>query len=213
MKSSYLRKICWLWHVNWVGGPRWSVRRSGDSPRLWLRAKCVSFATLTLVDIAPRMDRDGVAKIVGFTVAHAEAGFASVEEAADVIAAYLPHRERRRDLSGLAKNLRQDKSGRWRWHWDSAFIRNSAQTRGERRYERLDEAAARLQLPVHLIRGKSSELISEENAQHFLSLVPHARFTAITGAGHTVAGDRNDLFVEAVLQFLQRWLADAHSTV
>lgn len=166
-----------------------------------------SFATLTLVDIAPRMEPDGVAKIVGFMGAHADEGFESVEDAANVIAAYIPHRQRPTDLSGLAKNLRQDQYGRWRWHWDPAFIKNVSQTRGERRYERLDEAAERLQLPVHLIRGKSSELISEESAQHFLSLVPHARFTDVAGAGHMVAGDRNDAFVEAVLQFLGQWKA------
>ncbi len=166
-----------------------------------------SFATLTLVDIAPRMAPEGVAKIVGFMGAHVEIGFDSVEAAADVIASYTPRRRRPTDLSGLAKNLRQDEHGRWRWHWDPAFIKNVSQTRGERRDERLDEAAERLQLPVHLIRGRSSELISEECAQHFLSLVPHARFTDVAGAGHMVAGDRNDAFVEAVLQFLGQWKA------
>jgi len=41
-------------------------------------------------------------------------GFASLEEAAETIAAYLPHRPRRHNLSGLAKNLRlRADDGRW----------------------------------------------------------------------------------------------------
>src|SRR3546814_4198659 len=43
------------------------------------------------------------------------AGFASLEEAADAISAYNPHRPRPKDLSGLAKNLRQHEDGRWHW--------------------------------------------------------------------------------------------------
>lgn len=54
----------------------------------------------------------------------------------------------------------------------------------------------------HLIRGKSSELISEKGAKHFISLVPQARFTDTAGAGHRVAADRNDVFGKAVLEFL-----------
>ena len=45
-----------------------------------------SFASLTLVDIAPRMEPDGVMRVVGFMEQHVETGFASPEEAAEVIA-------------------------------------------------------------------------------------------------------------------------------
>jgi len=75
-------------------------------------------------------------------------------------------------------------------------------TRGERRIERLEEAAHSLALPVQLIRGKMSDLVSEEGAKEFLNAVPHARFDDITGAGHMVAGDDNDAFTAAVLSFL-----------
>ncbi|MCO7237564.1 alpha/beta hydrolase, partial [Cobetia sp. Dlab-2-U] len=81
-----------------------------------------AFMSVTLVDIAPNMDAAGVAKVVGFMGAHIEEGFESLEQAADVIAKYLPHRPRPDDLEGLRKNLRQGEDGRWRWHWDPAFI-------------------------------------------------------------------------------------------
>jgi pimeloyl-ACP methyl ester carboxylesterase len=69
--------------------------------------------------------------------------------------------------------------------------------------ERLSAAARHLRLPVHLIRGGSSNLVSESAAQQFLQLAPHAVYTDVAGAGHMVAGDRNDAFTEAVVTFIQ----------
>ncbi|MBX3707081.1 MAG: alpha/beta hydrolase [Pseudomonadales bacterium] len=162
-----------------------------------------SFRSLTLVDITPRMDPVGVMKVLGFMHAHLEDGFASVDEAAEAVAAYLPHRDRRRSSEGLRRSLRRWPDGRYRWHWDPNFIRNIVTTREERRFERLEEAAARLRLPVQLIRGRMSELVTPEAAEAFLQVVPHARFDDISGAGHMVAGDRNDAFTGAVREFLE----------
>ena len=59
-----------------------------------------------------------------------------------------------------------------------------------------------LTVPTLLVRGRVSDLLSEEGAQEFLQLAPHARLVDVTGAGHMVAGDRNDLFNDAVVGFL-----------
>jgi hypothetical protein len=74
-----------------------------------------------LVDIAPKIEGSGALRIIEFMQGNAD-GFASLEEAADAVAAYLPHRERPSDLSGLAKNLRALPDGRLRWHWDPRFL-------------------------------------------------------------------------------------------
>ena len=76
------------------------------------------FSALVLVDITPRVDHAGIAKVQGFMRAHAQEGFATVAEAAEAVAAYLPHRPRPRSHEGLRKNLRLHPDGRWRWHWD-----------------------------------------------------------------------------------------------
>ncbi|MCB1454200.1 MAG: alpha/beta hydrolase, partial [Rhizobiaceae bacterium] len=49
---------------------------------------------LVLVDITPRMNPEGVAKIQGFMGEKMDEGFSTLEDAADAIAAYLPHRKR-----------------------------------------------------------------------------------------------------------------------
>lgn len=161
-----------------------------------------SFSSLTLVDITPHMEPSGVAKIMGFMGAHLKDGFESPEAAADVIAAYLPSRPRPSDLSGLTKNLRQRPDGRYRWHWDPRFVA-CAQEEHERGPRRdMDEQVRRLKLPMHLIRGRMSELVSEDAAKAFLALAPHAAFSDVAGAGHMVSGDRNDAFNSALTTFL-----------
>jgi pimeloyl-ACP methyl ester carboxylesterase len=69
-------------------------------------------------------------------------------------------------------------------------------------YPRLAAAARNLRVPTLLVRGRMSDLVSEEAARDFLELVPHARFADVSGAGHMVAGDRNDVFSDAVVEFL-----------
>jgi pimeloyl-ACP methyl ester carboxylesterase len=68
----------------------------------------------------------------------------------------------------------------------------------------LDDAARGLAIPTLLVRGRMSDLLSQEGADEFLAQVPHAHFADISGAGHMVAGDRNDHFTRAVLDFLAR---------
>jgi pimeloyl-ACP methyl ester carboxylesterase len=162
-----------------------------------------SFASLTLVDIAPTMEPGGVAKVMGFMGAHLETGFASLDEAAETIEHYLPNRPRRSDSGGLARYLRRTDDGRYRWHWDPRFIVSVTTTSGEHRQTRLADAATRLRLPVHLIRGGASDLVTEEGAADFRRLVPHAAYTDIAGAGHMVVGDRNDAFSAAIVDFLE----------
>jgi hypothetical protein len=54
------------------------------------------------------------------------------------------------------------------------------------------------------VRGGLSDILTEEGAQEFLRLCPGAEYANIPGAAHMVAGDRNDVFGEAVVDFLLR---------
>ena len=162
---------------------------------------------LVLVDVTPRLEPGGVERILGFMKAGAS-GFASLEEVANSIARYLPHRKRPKDLSGLAKNLRRNEDGRYYWHWDPKMLK----TWERDRYTEADDLelkarlanAARLAIPTLLIRGRLSDLVSTEAASEFLDMVPHAGYVDLADAHHMVAGDRNDAFTEAVTDFLLR---------
>lgn len=163
---------------------------------------------LVLVDVAHRVEVVGRERIGAFMSGHQD-GFASLEEAADAIAAYNPHRPRPSNLSGLAKNLRRRPDGRWVWHWDPQFVTGKFGSADETRSSVVDEgrlsrAVDALTIPTLLVRGRSSDLLSEEGAQDFLERAPHAEFADVAGAGHMVAGDRNEIFNQAILGFLER---------
>lgn len=164
--------------------------------------KADAFAALVLVDIAPRMEAAGVQRIVEFMRAHLD-GFASLEEAARAVAAYLTHRPPPKDLSGLRKNLRRDADGRYRWHWDPRFVLGEQRPDASQQPERLLAAARNLRIPTLLVRGRMSDVISEASAREFLEHVPHARYADVAQAGHMIAGDQNDLFTTAVVDFLR----------
>jgi pimeloyl-ACP methyl ester carboxylesterase len=164
-------------------------------------------SALVLVDVAPRLEPEGVARIGTFMLGHLD-GFASLEDVADAVAAYNPHRPRPSDLSGLRKNVRQREDGRWYWHWDPRFMTPGRidEPRSIRNEDRLERAAQTLTPPVLLVRGRQSDVLSEAGARNLQALVPHARFVDVAGAGHMVAGDRNDVFNDAVVAFLDETL-------
>jgi pimeloyl-ACP methyl ester carboxylesterase len=166
---------------------------------------------LVLVDVTPRMEVAGVERIVSFMAARPD-GFESLEEAAEVIAAYNPHRERTGNVDGLRKVLRE-RDGRWMWRWDPQFILskaadmlsgNGTANRMQKMADDLHAAAARVTVPALLVRGQQSDLVSEDTVKEFLAEVPHAEYVDVSGTGHMVAGDDNDAFTAAVLDFLER---------
>lgn len=160
-------------------------------------------SALILVDVAPRSNPAGIARILDFMAARPD-GFASLEEAALAVAAYQPHRKQRSDPSGLRKNLRLRADGRWYWHWDpQALAAFQRQTGSEMTAGALYAAAERLTQPVLLIRGSLSDVIDSDIKEEFQNRIPHAQVVDVGGAGHMVAGDRNDIFGDAIEQFLQ----------
>lgn len=159
------------------------------------------FRALVLVDITPRWETAGVERILAFMRAHPQ-GFASLDEAAASIAAYLPHRRETRSPQRLQSLLVKREDGRFRWHWDPALLERIAEN-GERHQAVLIEAARAIRVPVLLLSGADSDVVSQATITEFLELVPQARHVVVPRATHMVAGDRNDLFTDAVLSFVR----------
>ncbi|MBL1076644.1 alpha/beta hydrolase [Nocardia sp. 2] len=158
---------------------------------------------LVLVDVVPRPERAGVERVLTFLSSNPE-GFASLEEAADAVAAYLPHRRRPRNPEGLQRNLRQRPDGRWYWHWDPAMMARSGVGEDiDFNSEVLEAAARNLRIPVLLVRGALSDVVSEEGVAAFRALVPAADYIEIGSAAHTAASDANDEFTDAVVDFVR----------
>lgn len=166
-------------------------------------------AALVLVDVAHRFEHSGARRIVEFVGAR-PAGFQSPHEAAEQVAAYLPHRPRPPDPGGLRKNLRL-REGRWRWHWDPALLGMARSlldpALAAARTEWLTARLARLSLPTLLVRGEQSDVLTQEIASEFRRLVPSSAVAEIPSAGHMVAGDSNDRFTEVIRCFVAELVA------
>jgi len=159
------------------------------------------FRALVLVDITPRWEAAGVERMLGFMRANPQ-GFASLDEAAAEVAAYLPQRRRRKDRYELAQLLRRGGDGRLRWHWDPAMLDTVARE-GERHQQRLLNAARNIDVPTLLVSGGRSDIVSRDTVAEFLDAVPHATHVQIPHATHTLAGDDNVSFAAAIEPFLE----------
>lgn len=164
-----------------------------------------AFNAIVLVDITPNMSQQGARNVIDFMSTHMEEGFASLEDAAVVIAEYTK-RPLRKNVDGLKKNLRLDNDGRYRWHWDPAFTRERMEMHDDKlgMPDRMWAALTNTSTPLLLVRGARSDLVTEELAQEFLQRVPHAEYVDVENAHHMVAGDRNDIFSKGVVEFIER---------
>lgn len=161
---------------------------------------------LVLVDITHRVEESGAKEVVAF-MESAPDGFGSLDEAADAVSAYLPHRERPKDTRGLERNLRL-RNGRYYWHWDPAILQMGRDADFKpKRASILEESAQAINIPTLLIRGGRSEIVSKQSVSEFLALVPHSEFIDIADAHHMVAGDANDAFNDGVLSFIDRQIS------
>jgi pimeloyl-ACP methyl ester carboxylesterase len=163
------------------------------------QSRGAGFAGLVLVDVTPKWEIAGMQRILAFMGAHPD-GFDDHEHAASEIAAYLPHRRERKSSADLAHLLVRGDDGRLRWHWDPRLLHDLADS--AKHQDELAEAARGIDVPVLLVSGGRSDLVSKETVAHFLDLVPHAEHVHLPEATHMVAGDDNDAFTRAVIEFL-----------
>ena len=156
---------------------------------------------LVLVDVVPRFEKNGSARIRDFMLSGLH-GSTRSRRPPTPSPPTCRTGAKPRSPEGLKKNLRL-RDGRWHWHWDPAFMTKPGDD-PELRTENFEQAAADLTIPVLLIRGKLSDVVSPEGVEHFLATVPHAEFVELSGAGHTAAGDDNDAFSDVVVAFATR---------
>ncbi|MDX1735478.1 MAG: alpha/beta hydrolase [Halioglobus sp.] len=157
------------------------------------------YRAIILVDITPHMNQEGAQEIMDFMESTQRDGFATLEEAAEAIAGYTGRRKRV-NPQGLEKNLRLGEDGKYRWHWDPRFLSLRGDATGQP--ERLAEATRNIELPLMLVRGRESNVVTEQTARQFLELRPDAAYVDVADARHMVVGDRNEIFTDAVLEFL-----------
>jgi pimeloyl-ACP methyl ester carboxylesterase len=165
---------------------------------------------LVLVDVVPRVDPQGSAEVTSF-MRNGMKGFDSLDEAVAAVATYNPGRRTQAHPEGIRKNLRQ-RNGRWYWHWDPRMLdghdRPSTDSpeisdKGAHNQARAFAAARTVTVPVLVVRGEQSNVVSSQGVQELLDLVPGSQSIEIEGAGHMVAGDDNTVFASGLMDFLE----------
>ncbi|HUA35420.1 MAG TPA: alpha/beta hydrolase [Candidatus Binataceae bacterium] len=171
-------------------------------------AEAQLYRGLVLVDITPDIDMDGARRILSFMSANPD-GYANLEDAAEAISAYRGGRGKP-SPRGLTRVLRQGEDGRWRWHWDPRALDarkiwlsdpDAALAHREQMRTAMTSGVQNLVAPTMLVRGGSSDVVTIEAARALIEMLPHAQFVDVADATHMVAGDRNDVFSAAVLEF------------
>jgi pimeloyl-ACP methyl ester carboxylesterase len=64
-------------------------------------------------------------------------------------------------------------------------------------------------VPTLLVRGLKSDIVTDDGVEDLRRRIPALEVADIGGAGHMVAGDRNDEFNSAVIAFLRRVMPPA----
>jgi pimeloyl-ACP methyl ester carboxylesterase len=160
-------------------------------------------SALVIVDITHRTNPVGIEKIKRFMMSGL-GGFATLADAAEAIAAYTPNRKRGANPDGLKKVLRQKADGRWHWHWDPAFMsRKGVEVPSPDFEDVFGLALGRIRVPTLLVRGKLSDVVTDDGVRDFLARIPGSKLADVSDAAHMVAGDQNDAFSSAVIRFLE----------
>lgn len=177
-------------------GAATALHAVGNAPPGLVRA-------IVLVDYVPDVEPDGAQRIRAFMNANL-GGFGSLAEAADAVSAYYPHRPRPNDYSGLMKNLRRREDGRLYWHWDPRFVEQTQRSEPPNFGKQLLGVTSRVKVPALLVRGLLSDIVGDRGVASLREQMPQLEVFNVADAAHMVAGDKNDKFNAAVIEFLRR---------
>jgi pimeloyl-ACP methyl ester carboxylesterase len=156
---------------------------------------------LVLVDAALRPDPEQ-ARRVDEVMRSAPGGFGTLAEVDAAIRAYRPHRTRPIDPDTLSRTVRRGEDGRWYWHWDPALVRPPGEAAVSSATARIETAATKVRTPTFLVRGATSDVVTESGAADLLTAIPDAAYVDITGAGHLAAPDGGAVFLSRVQDYL-----------
>lgn len=158
-------------------------------------------AAIVMVDAVPRSNPAGIAGVTQ-SMELSDVGFASPDEAAAQIA-----RSRGQEIAPgagdkLRRNMRQDDSGRWHWHWDAGYRdpRHNVGLGAGTAF--LESLAPGIRVPVLLAWCELSDVVLPDGVAALRALIPHLRVEVVPGARHMIVGDQNDVFADTLMGFL-----------
>jgi pimeloyl-ACP methyl ester carboxylesterase len=164
-----------------------------------LTAICLAAASDAVTRGPQRVEqREGAVGLIG-----AQRTFASFDEMLEVTAARAPGRPVESLRPGILHNARRLDDGRWAWRYDQeSFGQPGPAATRESLSESLWNDLSRISVPVMLVYGSRSGVVTEEDKAAFLRHQPSARIEAVDGAGHAVQSDRAVPLAELINDFV-----------
>jgi pimeloyl-ACP methyl ester carboxylesterase len=165
-------------------------------------------SAVVMIDVGHKLEPAGVQRIIDFMTKHES--FGSLTEAAAAIAEYLPNRKPS-PPDRLKRNLRQRPDGRWVWKHSLGRISRDRIQDVNANWENdilvgLGDEAKTVHVPVLVLRGASSDVLSDDGANEVTSLLPNARLATIASAGHLAAGDNPASTANLIKDFFEEVL-------
>ncbi|HET9629581.1 MAG TPA: alpha/beta hydrolase [Novosphingobium sp.] len=160
-------------------------------------------SALVMVDTVPRNNREAVAEVAQSMTVSPE-GFDSPDSAARHLAESRGAPFSPGDGERLRRNMRQDDSGRWHWHWDGSYRDPSHGLGRDVGAAYLEAAARNVKVPALLAWCELSEVVTADGVAALKAVLPQLEVEIIAGARHMIVGDENDVFADSLIGFLTR---------
>jgi pimeloyl-ACP methyl ester carboxylesterase len=140
---------------------------------------------LILVDVTPGVDKDKASAVISF-IAGPES-FASFDEILERTVAFNPTRSVSSLRRGIMHNAKERADGTWVWRYERFVLPEDAELP---EFGGMWEAVDALHVPLLLVRGADSPVVSDDDVEELLRRQPDARVAVVEGAGHSVQGDQ-----------------------
>ena len=137
-----------------------------------------------------------------------------MEDALEQAVKFNPLRPRAHLHYSLVHALRQEPSGKWVWKHQRPKGQEELEKEPEdkekeelvTRFPQLWDDVARIKAPTLLFHGTESNVLHREDAENLQKAMADATLISVTGAGHTVQGDKPRVFAAELTRFLDRVL-------
>ncbi len=153
---------------------------------------------LVVVDVTPGTDHAKAEPIVAFV--SGPESFSSFDEILARTVEYNPTRTVSSLRRGVLHNAVERPDGSWVWRYDR--MREWSSPEGAPDFSGLWDAVDKVRAPLMLVRGGSSAVVGDEDAEELLRRRPGAQVVVVDGAGHSVQGDKPVELAAILARFL-----------
>jgi pimeloyl-ACP methyl ester carboxylesterase len=154
-----------------------AIRLAAEHPSLVRR--------LAVVDVTPGADETKAEPIIAFLSGPER--FESFDEVLERTVQFNPTRSESSLRRGILHNAREEPDGSWTWRYDPV---RAWKTEGGVTFTSLWDDIGRISVPMLLVRGALSGVVSDDDVDELRRRRPDAEVVVVEGAGHSVQGDR-----------------------